>query len=74
MSHKNQFSAEYPHLKKVVLSERYGRMELLSVSKTSDGFLMGWVRIGTGKAAYEHSAVLGRCPPDIMARGTFAEC
>ena len=52
----------YPHLKRVTRSARYGRMELLSVSRTSDGFLLGQAKIGTGRNAYTHSVFLGRDP------------
>lgn len=52
----------YPHLKRVCHSDRYGRMELIEVNKTSDGFLMGWAKIGTGKDAYMHSVFLGSAP------------
>ena len=61
MSERNHFPG-YPHLKKVVHDERYGRMELIEVNETSDGFLMGYAKIGTGKNAYCHSVFLGRKP------------
>jgi hypothetical protein len=38
----------------------YGRMELLEVNPTSDGFLIGMARVGKGKSAYLHSVFLGR--------------
>ena len=49
----------YPTLRRVTKSERYGRMTLLSVSRTSDGYLLGHARIGTGRNAYTHSVFLG---------------
>lgn len=52
----------YPHLKRVAHSARYGRMELLSVTETSDGFLLGQAKIGKGRNAYTHSVFLGRAP------------
>lgn len=58
---KNSFPG-YPHLKKVCHSDQYGRMELLSVDVTSDGFLIGQAKIGTGKHAYIHSVFLGSAP------------
>lgn len=50
---------EYPRLRKIAHSERYGRMELIEVNETSDGFLMGHAMIGTGDSAYCHSVFLG---------------
>lgn len=61
MSKANSFPG-YPHLKRVVHNERYGRMELLEVNKTSDGFLVGYARIGTGSNSYGHEVFLGRAP------------
>jgi hypothetical protein len=61
MSKRDSFPG-YPHLKRVCYSTRYGRMELLSVSRTSDGFLTGFAKIGTGKDAYTHSVFLGSDP------------
>lgn len=52
----------YPNLKRVTHSDRYGRMELLEVQRTSDGFLIGMAKIGTGEAAYLHSVFLGSAP------------
>lgn len=49
----------YPGLRKVTHSDRHGRMELLSVNITSDGFLVGWARIGEGADAHEHSVFVG---------------
>lgn len=46
--------------KKVAYSKRYGRMELLEVTKTSDGFYLGYARLGEGEDAYCHSVFLGR--------------
>lgn len=54
------FDPRFPRLPKVGHSNRYGRIELLSVSVTSDGFLIGWVRIGKGKNAFNHSVLIGR--------------
>lgn len=50
----------YPTLRRVTQSDHYGRMTLLSVSPTSDGFLLGHARIGTGRNAYIHSVLIGR--------------
>ena len=52
----------YPHLKKVAYSDQYGRMELLEVNRTIDGFLIGMAKIGRGKSAYMHNVFLGRAP------------
>lgn len=49
----------FPALRRVCHSKRYGRMELLSVDKTSDGFLLGHAKIGEGDEAYYHSIFLG---------------
>ncbi len=49
----------YPSLKRVSSGPR-GRMTLLEVTVTSDGFLLGTARIGTGRDAYVHSVFLGR--------------
>lgn len=46
----------YPHLKRVCESPRYGRMELIEVSRTSDGFLVGMARFEDGSM---HSVFLG---------------
>lgn len=61
MNKRNSFPG-YPHLKKVCHSDRYGRMELLSVDETSDGFLTGYAKIGEGEDAYTHSVFLGANP------------
>lgn len=50
---------EYPNLKRVTHSDRYGRMELLQVTRTSDGYLLGTARIGEGQDAYIHSVFIG---------------
>lgn len=50
----------YPKLRRVVHDDRRGRIELLSVNETSDGFLIGQGRIGTGEDAYGHSVFIGR--------------
>ena len=52
----------YPHLKRVIHHPTYGRMEILSVSKTSDGYLIGFAKIGEGKRAYHHSIFIGMAP------------
>jgi hypothetical protein len=49
----------YPHLSRVGYSDRFGRMELLSVDKTSDGFLTGYARFEDGSS---HSVFLGKAP------------
>ena len=49
----------YPNLRRVVHSDRYGRMELVEISETSDGFLLGQVLIGEGDEQYTHSVFLG---------------
>ena len=57
----------YPHLKRVIDHPVYGRMELLDVQRTSDGYLVGTARIGEGDQAYIHSVFLGRArrPPTM---------
>lgn len=60
MSTRDHFPG-YPHLKRVAHG-KLGRMELLSVTATSDGFLMGQAKIGTGKNAYVRSVFIGRDP------------
>lgn len=55
----NKLHTPYGVFKRVVKSDRYGRMELLSVSRTSDGFLIGFAKIGTGKNAYYHDVFIG---------------
>jgi hypothetical protein len=55
----------YPHLKRVIHNEHYGRMELVEVSRTSDGFLVGQAKIGTGSNAYYHSVFLGSDPTHV---------
>ncbi len=50
--------ARYPHLRRIVHSDR-GRIELLEVNETSDGFLMGMAKIGEGEDAYHHSIFIG---------------
>ena len=64
--HKNSFPG-YPYLKRVSHSKQYGRMELESVSETSDGFLIGWAKIGTGKRAHHHSVFLGRKREEVRS-------
>lgn len=54
------FDPRFPRLPKVRHSDRYGRIELLSLSVTSDGFLLGWAQIGGGKNAFNHSVFLGQ--------------
>ena len=50
----------YPHLQRFAYSDRYGKSELLSISKTRDGHLIGWVRIHIGEPEeHEHSIFLG---------------
>lgn len=62
MKRTNTFPG-YPHLKRVAYSQPYGhRMELVSVNETSDGYLIGYAKIGTGRNAYMHSVFLGRNP------------
>ena len=51
--------ARFPNLRRFGHSERYGKMELLSVDETSDGFLIGQAKIGEGEDAYCHSVFLG---------------
>ncbi len=50
----------YPTLLRVVHGDRYGRMELLSVAETSDGFLIGHALVGEGEGAHHKSIFLGR--------------
>ncbi len=50
----------YPNLRRFAQSERYGKMELLSVHKTSDGFLIGWAKVHIGEESeHEHSVFIG---------------
>ena len=50
----------YPRLQRITHSEKYGRMELIEVSETSDGFLMGTALIGEeSEDRYMHSIFLG---------------
>ena len=49
----------YPNLKHVIQSDRYGRMELIEVNRTSDGYLIGTAKIGEGDEVYMHSVFLG---------------
>ena len=51
----------YPHLKRVTMTPR-GRAELLEVSVTSDGYLVGMARFGEGEESFVHSVFLGRNP------------
>jgi len=51
----------YPHLKRVTMTDR-GRAELLEVTPTSDGFLIGTARFGEGEESFVHSVFLGRDP------------
>ena len=44
----------------VSMPPRHGKSELLSVSKTSDGFLIGWTRVHIGEPEeHEQSVFLG---------------
>lgn len=49
----------WPNLKRVTHSDCYGRMELLEVNRTSDGYLLGMARIGEGEDSYIHSIFIG---------------
>ena len=50
----------HPNLRKHAYSDRYGHMELLSVDRTSDGFLIGWARVHIGEEdEHEHSIFIG---------------
>jgi len=53
-------AARFPKLRRVAYSSQYGRMELLEVNETSDGFLIGQARIGEGDETYMHSVFLGK--------------
>ena len=53
------FDARFPKLKRVCNNSPRGRMELLEVNETSDGFLIGQAIIGEGNEAYFHSVFLG---------------
>ncbi len=53
-------AARFPRLKRVGHDDRRGRIELLSVDETSDGFLIGQAWIGSGEEAYGHSVFIGR--------------
>jgi hypothetical protein len=50
----------YPKLRRVGHDDRYGRMELVDVRETGDGFLIGQAWIGRGRDRYLHSVFLGR--------------
>ncbi len=50
----------YPNLRRFAYSDYNGNMELLSVSETSDGFLIGWARVRIGEEdEHEHFLFLG---------------
>lgn len=49
----------YPQLKRFTYSDRYGRMELLAVNRTSDGYLIGTARIGEDEDSYIHDVFIG---------------
>ncbi len=50
----------YPNLRRHAQSDRYGKMELLGVNRTSDGFLIGWARVHIGEDnEHEHSVFIG---------------
>ncbi len=55
----NQSFPGWPKLRRVVHSRDRGRIELLSVDETSDGFLIGQAQIGEGPDAYCHSVFIG---------------
>jgi len=57
MTQKREHFPNYPNLKKRGYTERWGWVELISVNKTSDGFLCG-----TGKTEHGElvSLFLGR--------------
>lgn len=59
MAKRKEHFPGYPYLKRVAYSDQYGRMELLEVTRTSDGFLIGYAKIGEGEDAYCHSVFLG---------------
>ncbi len=52
-------AARYPNLRRVAHDRALGRIELISVDETSDGFLIGWATIGSGEDAFERSIFLG---------------
>lgn len=50
----------HPHLKRVAYNKHYGRMELVEVTRTSDGYLIGQALIGPKDGErYLHSVFLG---------------
>jgi hypothetical protein len=61
----------YPHLKRVIHHPHYGRMELLEVQRTSDGYLLGTAVIGEGDEAYIHRVFLGLAPRKAPAPPTM---
>jgi hypothetical protein len=61
MTRSNRFP-QYPQLQRIAYSDQYGRMELLELSRTSDGFLIGMALIGEGDEQYMHSVFLGFAP------------
>lgn len=52
-------ATRYPTLLRVCETSSRGRMELVEVSETSDGFLVGQALIGEGEDAFYHSVFLG---------------
>lgn len=50
--------AKYPNLRRQSQTSR-GLATLLSVSETSDGFLIGWARFEQDGETHEHSVFLG---------------
>lgn len=54
----------HPNLCRFAHSETYGDMELLSIERTSDGFLIGWARVHISEECeHEHSVFLGQAHP-----------
>jgi len=48
------------NLRRFAYSHHYGHMELLSLSRTSDGHLIGWARVHIGEEnEHEHSIFIG---------------
>ena len=64
LSKRSNHFPGYPHIRRVAYSERYGRMELISIDRTSDGYLIGTAKIGEpGPEQFVHSIFLGSAKP-----------
>ncbi len=57
---ENETLPGWPNLKRFANSNRYGDMELLSATRTSDGHIIGWARVHIGtEEEHEHSVFIG---------------